>query len=128
MTETDYLLSSKANAERLLTSIKEASEGNLISFDPTVSKIEYKIAQEQLYALAFGKETYSVSELEQINVLKNLIDTYQKKHIILPTLTKAEFKKLVKEGENGPLKKLGTFEEFKKDVLFISSKKKKVEK
>lgn len=91
----------------------------------SLSKIEYKIAQEQLYSLVFGKETYSVSELEQINVLKNLIDAYQKNHINLTTLTKAEFKKLVKEGENGPFKKLGTFEEFKKDILAISNKRKK---
>ena len=35
MTETEYLLSTKANAEMLMKSIKEAESGNLISFDPT---------------------------------------------------------------------------------------------
>lgn len=37
ITETDYLLSSKANAERLYKSIEEVKAGsNLIKFDPTV--------------------------------------------------------------------------------------------
>ncbi len=90
----------------------------------SLSKIEYKIAQEQLYALSFGKETHSTSELKKINVLKKSIDTYQKTHIKLPTLTKAEFKKLVKEAEKGTFKKLGTFDEFKKDILAISKNKK----
>ncbi len=36
MTETEYLLSSKANAERLNKSIEEVKSGNnLIAFDPT---------------------------------------------------------------------------------------------
>ncbi len=37
MAETDYLLSSKTNAERLYSSIAEVKAGiNLIEFDPTV--------------------------------------------------------------------------------------------
>lgn len=35
MTETEYLLSSKANSERLMASLKSADEGNLKEFDPT---------------------------------------------------------------------------------------------
>lgn len=36
MNETDYLLSTKANADRLYKSINDAKEGkNLIAFDPT---------------------------------------------------------------------------------------------
>lgn len=36
ITETDYLLSTKANTERLMTSIKSVEGGkNLIAFDPT---------------------------------------------------------------------------------------------
>lgn len=36
MSETDYLLSTKANSDNIMASIKQAEEGKLISFDPTI--------------------------------------------------------------------------------------------
>lgn len=45
---------------------------------------EYKAAQEQLYTLVFSKETHTEVELEKIELLKLLIDTYQIENINLP--------------------------------------------
>ncbi len=51
---------------------------------------EYKAAQNQLYKLVFSKETHSEKEAEEIELLKSLIDTYQKDHIQLPSPTLLE--------------------------------------
>lgn len=51
---------------------------------------EYKAAQEQLYKLVFSKETHSEKEAEEIELLKLLIETYQKEHIKLAYPTPLE--------------------------------------
>lgn len=47
----------------------------------------YKEAYERLYALAFGKETFTDDETNEIERLKILIDVYQNEHIKLPNPT-----------------------------------------
>lgn len=38
-------------------------------------------------------------------------------------LSQSEFMSLIKEAENGPFKTIGTFEEFRKDVLSVWKKR-----
>jgi HTH-type transcriptional regulator/antitoxin HigA len=51
---------------------------------PLQNKTEYKDAYERLYTLAFGKDTFTDNEINEIELLKHLIDVYQDEHIKLP--------------------------------------------
>ena len=51
------------------------------------NKEAYKEAYERLYVLAFGKETFTDDETNEIERLKILIDVYQNEHIKLPNPT-----------------------------------------
>jgi HTH-type transcriptional regulator/antitoxin HigA len=54
------------------------------------NKTEYKEAYERLYALAFGKETFTDDETNEIERLKKLIDLYQKENVHIPKPTPLE--------------------------------------
>lgn len=61
---------------------------------------EYKEAYERLYTLAFGKETFTTDEINEIERLKNLIDVYQKENVHIPKPTPLEAIKFRVEQED----------------------------
>lgn len=55
--------------------------------NPLRNKTEYKEAYERLNALAFGKESFADNEINEIELLKHLIDVYQKENVHIPNPT-----------------------------------------